>query len=197
MCDLSRHSFSDGGSAWLPKSTRQPGDSVRRARRLKRRRGQLFGNSRNTQRKIKSARMPEKETCRRRTGSGTGFAMDREKDVVDGAERVYPLRYTPRVRRPRTFAKFAKNNSYRQYPAKETRRHRKNTGDGFAMDREKDVVDGAERVYPLRYTPRVRRPRTFARRAKISQYFSGGVSKKRSRLSAACQNSRRAAWFPT
>ena len=34
--------------------------------------------------------------------------MDREKDVTGGAERVYPLRYTPRVRRPRTFAKFAK-----------------------------------------------------------------------------------------
>ena len=47
------------------------------------------------------------------------------------------------------------------------------------MHRKKDVVGEAERVYPLRYTPRLRRPRNLVRRAETSRDFSGGVSKKK------------------
>ena len=50
------------------------------------------------------------------------------------------------------------------------------------MHRKKDVVGEAERVYPLRYTPRRRRPRTFARRAKTSRDFPDTVSKKKEQM---------------
>ena len=50
------------------------------------------------------------------------------------------------------------------------------------MDRRKDVVGEVERVYPLRYTPRLRRPRTSARRAETSRYSFVADSKKKEQM---------------
>ena len=51
---------------------------------------------RDAQRAAINAGIRKKEASRRRKKNGAGFAMDRKKGVVDGTERVYPRRYTPR-----------------------------------------------------------------------------------------------------